>query len=89
MDLTYITLEEAAVYEGMKYRGMASRVNRNPDEYDLKTQPREGGGRPQVLVSVASLSPRPAGPTKLLRQLIRKRLRPAGKKRRPGMWKQI
>ena len=58
MDLTYITLEEAAVYEGMKYRGMASRVNRNPDEYDLKTQPREGGGRPQVLVSVASLSPK-------------------------------
>ena len=58
MDLTYITLEEAAVYEGMKYQGMASRVNRNPDEYDLKTQPREGGGRPQVLVSVASLSPK-------------------------------
>ena len=89
MDLTYITLEEAAVYEGMKYRGMASRVNRNPDEYDLKLSREKAEGVRKSLSQLPPCLPRPAGPTKLLRQLIRKRLRPAGKKRRPGMWKQI
>ena len=52
----YITLEEAAAFEGISYKGMTSRVARNPKQYKTKTQAREGGGREQVLVSIASLS---------------------------------
>ena len=52
----FIGLEEAAAFEGISYKGMTSRVARNPKQYKTKTQPREGGGRDQVMVSVASLS---------------------------------
>lgn len=52
----FITLEEAAAFEGITYKGMTSRVARNPKQYKTKTQPREGGGKDQVMVSIASLS---------------------------------
>ena len=52
----FIKLEEAAAFEGVSYKGMTSRVARNPKQYKTKTQPREGGGKDQVLISVASLS---------------------------------
>jgi len=52
----YITLEEAATFEGLTYNGMVSRVKRNPGEYRTRTEPREGGGKDRVLISVASLT---------------------------------
>ena len=52
----FITLEEAAAFEGVGYEAMKKRVQRSPKEYNLKTQAREGGGKDQVLISVSSLS---------------------------------
>lgn len=54
----YITLEQAAELEGITYKGLAQRARRNPDKYDTITRQREGGGKSQVLISVASLSPK-------------------------------
>ena len=56
MSDVFTTLEEAAVFEGVKYKTMAQRIARNPQQYKTKTQPREGGGKDQVLISVSSLS---------------------------------
>ena len=52
----FITLKEAAVFEGITYQGMTSRVARNPQQYKTQTQAREGGGKDRVLISVSSLS---------------------------------
>ena len=52
----FITLKEAAMFEGVTYPGMVSRVTRNPQQYEIKTQTRESGGKDQVLISIASLT---------------------------------
>ena len=52
----FITLKEAAEFEGITYKGMTSRVSRNPKQYKTRTQPQENGGKEQVLVSVDSLT---------------------------------
>ena len=54
----FITLEEAAELEGVKYDTMQKRIKRNPEGYTTKTRAREGGGKDQVMISVASLSPK-------------------------------
>lgn len=54
----FIGLKEAAEFEGLTYKGMTSRVSRNPKQYKTKTQPQEGGGKEQVLIAVSSLSPK-------------------------------
>lgn len=54
----YITLEEAAELEGIGYDTMQKRIRRNPAEFKTKTQPRESGGKDQIMLSVASLSPK-------------------------------
>lgn len=54
----FITMKEAAEFEGITYKGMTSRVSRNPKQYKTKTQPQEGGGKEQVLIAVSSLSPK-------------------------------
>lgn len=57
MSEVYITLEEAAGCEGLSYKGLASRVSRNPNIYRTKTEPAaESGGKPRVLVALSSLS---------------------------------
>ena len=56
MPEVYITLEEAAELEGIAYATLQKRVKRNPSAFRTKTQPRPGGGKEQVLVSVSSLS---------------------------------
>ena len=56
MQDVYITLEEAAQFEGMKYITFYKRITRNPEQYATKTQARENGGKDQVLISVSSLS---------------------------------
>ncbi|MDR9503382.1 transposase [Brevibacillus agri] len=53
----YITLEEAAGFEGMSYKGLTSRISRHPDAYLTKTEPAStNGGKPRVLVALSSLS---------------------------------
>lgn len=55
----YITLEQAAVLEGISYTGMASRIYRNPEIYDTYTASKDvDGGKERVFVSVSSLSPK-------------------------------
>ena len=56
MQETYITLEEAARFEGISYKGLTSRISRNPARYKTRTEAREGGGKELVLLSTASLS---------------------------------
>lgn len=56
MSEIYITLEEAAELEDIKYNTLIQRMKRNPKAFRTKTQPRENGGKEQVLVSVASLT---------------------------------
>lgn len=54
----FITMKEAAEFEGVKYGTFAQRIARNPKQYKTKTQPQEGGGKEQVLIAVSSLSPK-------------------------------
>lgn len=56
MQDVFIALEEAAVFENIKYNTLIQRMKRAPKQYETKTQPREGGGKDQVLISVASLT---------------------------------
>lgn len=53
---TYLTLEEAAAFEGISYEAMKKRAQRAPKQHKAKNQPTENGGRPQVLVAASSLS---------------------------------
>jgi len=52
----YITIEEAAAFEGIKYKTLAQRIKRSPTAFKTKAQSRECGGKEQIMVSVASLS---------------------------------
>ena len=52
----FITLEEAAAFEGITYEAMKKRVQRSPEQHNVKSQAREGGGKDQVLISTSSLS---------------------------------
>ncbi len=56
MQDVYITLEEAAAFEGIKYKTLAQRMARSSNQYKTKTQTRENGGKDQVLIAVSSLS---------------------------------
>lgn len=56
MQETYITLDEAARFEGIKYKTLAQRMARSPAQYKTRTEAREGGGKELVLLSTASLS---------------------------------
>lgn len=55
MAVAYVTLEEAAGLEGIKYETMKKRIQRK-NAYDLQNEKQETGGRDIVLVSVTSLS---------------------------------
>lgn len=56
MSDVFVGLKEAAAFEGIEYKTLAQRIARNPQQYKTKTQPREGGGKDQVMISVSSLS---------------------------------
>ena len=56
MQETYITLEEAARFEGIDYFTLHKRISRSPAQYKTRTEAREGGGKELVLLSTASLS---------------------------------
>lgn len=55
MPETYITLEDAAKYEGIPYNTMIQRMQRNPKDYLTKPDSRESG-KPCTLVAVSCLS---------------------------------
>lgn len=52
----YITLEEAAGLESVKYNTMIQRIKRNPKAFRTKTEPTSGSGKDRVLVALSSLS---------------------------------
>lgn len=58
MQEEYISLEEAAAFEGMTYDTFQKSVKRNSQQFQTTTRPRKGGGRNEILVSVASLTPK-------------------------------
>ncbi len=51
----FVTLEEAAELENISYKGMASRIQRNPQSFKTKNEARDGG-KDRVLVALSSLS---------------------------------
>lgn len=54
--VAYVTLEEAAALEGIPYKTIQKRANRNPEDMGVKRVKREEGGKELTLVSVNSLS---------------------------------
>mgnify|MGYP000399889083 CR=1 FL=1 len=87
MQETYITLEEAARFEGLEYEAIKKRVQRSPAQYKTRTEAREGGGKELVLLSTASLSQKGR---RAYRAHIRAMAEPEeGEARPPGMWGRI
>jgi hypothetical protein len=54
----YITLEEAARLEDMKYKTFAQKVSKEGSSYGVKTMPPINGGKHRVLVLLSTLSPK-------------------------------
>lgn len=52
----YVTLEEAAELEQIKYKSMSQNLIRNEDKYKVRREKSEDGGKDRVLVAVSSLS---------------------------------
>lgn len=52
----YVTLNEAAELEGVKYNSMVQKVNRNKLDYKTRIEEQDSGGKGRVLVAVSSLS---------------------------------
>lgn len=58
MQEVYISLEEAATYEGLSYKGLWSRMQRTPQNFKTQLISRTEGGKPLVQVAVSSLTPK-------------------------------
>lgn len=58
MPETYVTIEEAANFEGVSYDAMKKRLQRSTLSIKTKTEPQADGGKDRVLVALSSLSPR-------------------------------
>lgn len=57
MSELYVTIEEAAKFEGMSYKGFISRVARHPEVYRIKTESASSnGGKKRVHIALSSLS---------------------------------
>ena len=54
--LAYVSLEEAAELEGIKYNTLVQRIRRNTSSYDTKAEPSASGGKELTLVAVHCLS---------------------------------
>ena len=52
----YVTLEEAAELEQIKYKSMSQNLIRNENKYKVRREKSEDGGKDRVLVAVSSLS---------------------------------
>lgn len=55
-ELAYVSLEEAAELEGIKYNTLVQRIRRNSADYTVKSETRNNGGKELTLVAVNSLS---------------------------------
>ena len=53
----FVSLREAANMEAINYKAFHNRISRHKEEYTILQAPREGGGKPEVFISVSSLSP--------------------------------
>ena len=56
MPEVFISLDDAANFEGVDYHTLYRRIARNPRQYTTQTRRREEGGKDEVLISVSSLS---------------------------------
>lgn len=53
---TFISLENAADFEGIKYNTLVQRIKRNPETFKISKEPGENGGKDRVTVALSSLS---------------------------------
>jgi len=54
----FLTIEEAADLEGVKYNTLLHRILRNPEDFNTKSIMAKSGGKERVLVGLSSLSPK-------------------------------
>lgn len=52
----YVTLNEAAELEGIQYKTLSKRIDRNPEKFLITKEQRNGGGKELTMVAVSSLS---------------------------------
>ena len=52
----YVTLGEAAELEGIQYKTMSKRIDRNPEKFLITKEQREKGGKELTMVAVSSLT---------------------------------
>ncbi|MEF2968332.1 Mu transposase C-terminal domain-containing protein [Paenibacillus sp. M1] len=52
----YITIDEAAGYEGVSYETIKKKIQRNPKAFITKHEASPSGGKDRVLISISSLS---------------------------------
>lgn len=52
----YVTLNEAAELEGIRYDTMRLRISRKPEKFTVTKEQRETGGKEMTMVAVSSLS---------------------------------
>lgn len=53
----FVALRVAAELEDLCYSTLRDRILHHEDNYVIQRRPREGGGRPEVFISLSSLSP--------------------------------
>ena len=49
----YLSLNEVAELEGVPYKTIQQRVNRNPENYQLKKEQRECGGKDLSMIALS------------------------------------
>ena len=55
---TYVTIEEAAELEEIKFKTISKRLERNITNYDIVRETIEDGNRKRMLIALSSLSPK-------------------------------
>ncbi|WP_234399657.1 Mu transposase C-terminal domain-containing protein [Paenibacillus popilliae] len=52
----FVSIEDAAGYEGISYEAIKKKVQRNPALFNVRKEPVLSGGKPRILISLSSLS---------------------------------
>lgn len=52
----FISMEDAAGYEGISYEAIKKKVQRNPAIFNVRKEPVSSGGKPRILIDLSSLS---------------------------------
>ncbi|NBH81060.1 hypothetical protein D3Z52_23675, partial [Clostridiaceae bacterium] len=58
MQAVFVSLKDAAGFESISYETLKKRIQRDSQQYEVKAQPREIGGKAEIMVAVSSLSPK-------------------------------